>query len=117
MKDKIKKYVIPNLPYALIFYFCCKIGEAYRITEGADFAKKFMGLIETLGKVMQKPGISINLQDILIGIIGAALIYAVVYTKKKNAKKWRKNMEYGSARGVYNFNCKQNFIDGRRYTT
>ena len=98
MNDKVKKYVILNLPYVLVFYLCCKIGEAYRVTEGADFAKKFMGIMETLGKVMQKPGISINLQDIFIGIIGAALIYAVVYTKKKNAKKWRKNMEYGSAR-------------------
>jgi len=52
----------------------------------------------SLNKVMAKPMINLNIRDIFVGIVGAAGVYAIVYIKKKNVKKWRKDIEYGSAR-------------------
>ena len=49
MNAKIKKYVVPNLPYLLIFWFFCKIGEAYRLAAGADFGAKLIGMMKTIG--------------------------------------------------------------------
>lgn len=95
---KIKKYVIPYLPYVLIFWFANKLGMAYRLAEGADFLKKLTGSMVTLNAAIAKPLPSFVPFDLLIGVAGAAVIYAVVYFKGKNAKKYRKGVEYGSAR-------------------
>ena len=96
--EKIRKYVIPNLPYIFLFWFFNKIGEAYRLADGADTLRKIMGSMNTLSKAMSRPLPSFYPYDLLLGIIGAVIIYTVVYFKKKNAKKFRKDMEYGSAR-------------------
>ena len=97
-KESIKKYVLPNLPYALAFWFFCKVGEAYRLTPGEDFANRFLGCIDKLNTVLARPMLSLNGSDLLIGVIGAAAFYGIAYFKKKTAKKWRPDMEYGSAR-------------------
>jgi len=96
--DKIKKYVIPNLPYLLIFLFCGKLGTAYRIASGADFGKKLINMTGTINACLSDFSLSFNLFDLIIGISSAVIIYFVVYVKRKNAKKWRKDIEYGSAR-------------------
>ena len=96
--DKLKKYVLPNIPYTIIFWFANKFGEAYRIAPGDDFLKKLTGCIGTINTAFSNILPSFNPQDLLVGIAGVAIIYAVLYYKKKNAKKWRKGEEYGSAR-------------------
>ena len=94
----LKKYILPNLPYALIFWFANKLGEAYRLADGRDFLQKFIHSMATLNAAMAHPWPSFDLFDLTVGLAGAALVYAIVYVKKKNAKKWRRNAEYGSAR-------------------
>ena len=93
-----KKYLLPNFPYILVFWFANKLGQAYRLAEGADMMGKLMGSMSTLGRVMANPLPSFMTFDLLVGVAGAAIIYAVVRSKKKNAKKYRKDVEYGSAR-------------------
>ena len=96
--DKIKKVVLPNLPYVFIFWFFCKMGEAYRLTPGKDVLKKLMGSLTGLNTAMARPLPSLEPFDLFVGLFGAAAIWFFVWYKKKNAKKWRKDMEYGSAR-------------------
>ena len=96
----LKKYVMPNLPYAMVFWFSNKLGLAYRLAPGEDVMAKVLGVMTSLNEAMANPLSSFNLFDLLVGAVGAAIIYAVVYSKKKNAKKYRKDVEYGSARWV-----------------
>lgn len=97
MNAKIKKYVVPNLPYLFIFWFFCKLGEAYRLAAGADFGMKLIGMMKTIGPAFETiaPGHGF---DLLVGLIGAVVLRLVVYNKVRNAKKFRKDVEYGSAR-------------------
>jgi type IV secretion system protein VirD4 len=90
--------VIPCLPYVLIFWFACKLGEAYRIAPGIDFLHKLTASMATLGPAMRSPPIGADPFDLFVGIIGVGIIYGVVAAKKNNAKKYRKDVEYGSAR-------------------
>ena len=53
--DKLRKYVLPNLPYAFIFWFFSKMGEAYRLTPGNDVLKKLMGSLTGLNTAMARP--------------------------------------------------------------
>ncbi|MDL2218038.1 type IV secretory system conjugative DNA transfer family protein [Christensenellaceae bacterium OttesenSCG-928-M15] len=94
----LKRRVLPNLPYVLIFWFACKLGEAYRLASGTDFLQRLTRAVGTLGPAMQNPLPSFDLFDLAVGLIGAAIIYGVVAAKKRNAKKYRKDVEYGSAR-------------------
>ena len=96
--SKIKKYILPNLPYAMMFWFFNKCGESYRTTFGKDIVEKIMGTVNNLNKAFASSLLSLHPNDLLVGIIGAAIIYAIVWQRKKNAKKWRKDKEYGSAR-------------------
>lgn len=94
----LKKHVLPNLPYALIFWFACKLGEAYRLAPGKDFLQRIMRCMTTLNTAMSHPLPSFESFDLLVGLAGAVLIYVIVYLKKQNSKKYRKDIEYGSAR-------------------
>lgn len=94
----LKRRVLPNLPYAFIFWFANKLGEAYRLASGADFLQRLTRAVGTLGSAMHNPLPSFDLFDFAVGLIGAAIIYGVVAAKKRNAKKYRKDVEYGSAR-------------------
>jgi type IV secretion system protein VirD4 len=95
---KIKKYVLPFLPYIAIFWFFGKLGEAYRLTPSNDTITKLMGSLTGLNAAMSRPMPSFHPQDMIVGLIGAAAVFIVVYVRKKNAKNWRKDIEYGSAR-------------------
>jgi len=100
--DKIRKYVLPNIPYLFIFWCCLKLGTAYRLAAGADFGTKLIGTIKTIGPAFGTIAPGFVPSDWLVGIIGAVVIRLVVYYKVKNAKKFRKDVEYGSARwGAY----------------
>ena len=98
LPDILKKYVLPNFPYALMFWFGCKAGEAYRLASGADFLKKLIHTAETLGPALSNPLPSFVPFDLMVGLCSAAIIFGIVYYRKKHSKKWRKDEEYGSAR-------------------
>jgi type IV secretion system protein VirD4 len=94
----LKRRVLPNLPYLVVFWFACKFGEAYRLASGADFLQKLTHSMATLSPVMQNPMPSFHPRDLLVGAVGTAILYGVVAAKKRNARKYRKDVEYGSAR-------------------
>ena len=95
----IKKYVVPNLPYVMMFWFFSKIAEGYRLSAGADAVTKMMAAVSGLGAtITENPLPGFHPRDLLIGVAGAAAVLAVVYLKGKNAKKYRHGVEYGSAR-------------------
>ena len=96
--DKLRKYVLPNIPYAFIGWVFLKLGTAYRLAAGGDFAHKLLGLGQTVGVVFANftPGLAPF--DWLMGIVGAAAFRLLIYFKSKNAKKFRRDEEYGSAR-------------------
>ena len=96
--EKLRKYVLPYLPYVALFWFFSKVGEAYRLTPGKDTITKLMGSLTGLNAAMSKPLPSFDPFDMLVGLVGAAGIFLLVLYKKKNAKNWRKDIEYGSAR-------------------
>lgn len=96
--DKIKKYVLPNLPYLFILWAFLKFGTAYRLAAGAGFGEKLLGMIKTVGPAFGTLAPRANAFDWLIGIAGAVLFRLFIYYKTKHAKKFRRGLEYGSAR-------------------
>ena len=96
--DSVKKYVIPNIPYLFILWTCLKLGTAYRLAPGADFAHKLMGLGQSIGPAFADFAPGLHPLDWLIGIVGAVGFRLLIYFKSKNAKKFRRDEEYGSAR-------------------
>ena len=95
--DALKKQVILHLPYLLFLLVFAKLGEAVRLAPGADVSQKLLGLSEgfTLAFQSMWPGAAL---DWLVGLCGAVIVRLAVYLKGKDAKKYRKNVEYGSAR-------------------
>ena len=98
MKQEIKKLLILNLPYLLFVYLFDKIGAAIRLTPGADASEKLLQLGTGFAAAFSSIAPSLHPIDLLIGITGAVIVRLAVYMKGKNAKKYRKGMEYGSAR-------------------
>ena len=96
--DSVKKYVIPNIPYLFILWACLKLGTAYRLAPGADLAHKLMGLGQSIGPAFADVAPGLDPFDWLIGIVGAVGFRLLIYMKSKNAKKFRRDEEYGSAR-------------------
>ena len=87
-----------SLPYVIIGLLCTKLGEAYRLTTGADILDKVLGTFTTLGTVFQNPFPSLHPFDLFVGAAAAVLVRAILYFKAKNAKKYRHGEEYGTAR-------------------
>ena len=98
MSDKIKKQVILNLPYVILGLIATNLGEAWRLAEGADFSEKLLALFGILPAAFQNPLPSFHPLDLLIGLVCGAALRIAVYLRGKNAKKYRHNVEYGSAR-------------------
>ena len=94
----IKKLVLPNIPYVFIALFATKLGQAWRLAPGMDFSGKALHLMEGFAAAFQSALPSFHPIDLCVGIATALLIRLIVYVKGKNAKKFRKNLEYGSAR-------------------
>lgn len=86
MSMKIRKYLLPNIPYLFVLWFFLKLGTAYRLAAGANFGMKLIGTIQTIGPVMGTITPGLNGFDWLIGIFGAALLRVVVYLKSKKAR-------------------------------
>ena len=94
----IKKFLLPNIPYVLIALFATKLGQAWRLAPGTDFSGKALYLMEGFAAAFQSALPSFHPIDLCVGVAAALLIRLIVYVKGKNAKKFRKNLEYGSAR-------------------
>ena len=99
MKFDLKKFLILNFPYVFMFWFFNRIGEGYRLADGADELERAMSAVAGIGETISRhPFPSFHPHDLLVGVIGAACIWAAVYIKAQNAKKYRHGVEYGSAR-------------------
>ena len=96
--DKLRKYLLPNIPYVFIGWAFLKLGTAYRLAAGSDFAHKLIGLGQTVGAAFADFAPGLSPFDWLVGIVGAAAFRLLIYFKSKNAKKFRRDAEYGSAR-------------------
>ena len=94
----IKKFLLPNIPYVFIALFATKLGQAWRLAPGMDFSGKTLHLMEGFAAAFQSALPSFHPIDLCVGAAAALLIRLAVYVKGKNAKKYRKNVEYGSAR-------------------
>ena len=97
-KTKIKKLLILNIPYILVGLFATNLGEAWRLAESADISAKLLGFFTTFTVALSNPLPSFHPMDLLVGIMCGAALRLAVYLKGKNAKKYRHNEEYGSAR-------------------
>ena len=98
MKPEIKKLLILNLPYLLFVWLFDKVGAAVRLSPGADMSAKLLHLGDGFTAAFSSIAPSFHPADLLIGIAGAVIVRLIIYVKGKNAKKYRKGMEYGSAR-------------------
>lgn len=99
MKTDIKRFLLKNFPYAFMLWFFDKIGQGFRLAAGADELERMMNAISDLGTLISRyPLPSFHPYDLLAGIVGAAAVWAAVYIKSTNAKKFRHGVEYGSAR-------------------
>ncbi len=98
MNRKIKKYLLPNFPYLMAFWFFSKLGTAYRMARGGNAGEKLFGMMESIGPVFQNYAPGLGLFDLAAGIAGAVGLYFMVQSKIKKARKFRRDMEYGSAR-------------------
>ena len=95
---KLKKVIIKALPYVLMGLVCTNLGEAWRLAEGADASKKLLSFFSTLGTAFSNPLPSFHPVDLLVGAICGGVLYLAVYIRHKNAKHFKHNQEYGSAR-------------------
>ena len=93
-----KKLILPNIPYVFIGLLATKLGQAARLSPGVDFSSKAMNIMQGISMAFENIMPSFHPIDLLVGIAAAVIIRLVVYFKGKNAKKFRKNLEYGSAR-------------------
>ena len=96
--DKIRKYILPNIPYLFIGWACLKLGTAYRLAAGAGFGEKLLGLGRSIGPAFADFAPGLDPFDWLVGLVGAVAFRLLIYFKSKNAKKYRRDEEYGSAR-------------------
>ena len=98
MTGKLKKVLLPNLPYLLFVWFFDKLSQAVRLSPGADASEKLLRIAQGFTEAFASLWLSLHPLDLLLGVAGAALVRLAVYLKAKNAKKYRRGVEYGSAR-------------------
>ncbi|ERI75146.1 TraG/TraD family protein [Clostridium sp. ATCC BAA-442] len=94
----VKKLILPNIPYVFIALLATKVSEAVRLAPGSDASAKLLNIMTGLNTAFHSLGPSFHLIDLCVGVAAAIAIRLAVYIKGKNAKKFRKNLEYGSAR-------------------
>ena len=98
MSEKTKKLLLMNLPYLFVALFATKFGQAWRLAAGSDASGKLLHLMDGLTAAFASPLPSFYPTDLGVGVLLAAALRLAVYVKGRNAKKFRKNVEYGSAR-------------------
>mgnify|MGYP007026191844 CR=1 FL=1 len=95
MRPEVKKLIIANLPYLLFVYLFGKLGQTYRLAAGADVSEKLLHLADGFSLAFENAAPSFHLFDLAVGMVGAVALRLMVYCKSKNAKKYRKGVEYG----------------------
>ena len=98
MKQIRWKKLLPYLPYLLFALLGTKLGQAARLAPGDNFSTKALHILDGMRSAFRSPLPSFHPADLLVGAAAAGLIWLAVVIKGKNAKKFRKNTEYGSAR-------------------
>ena len=98
MTVDLKKVLILNLPYLLLVYLFDKLCQAGRLAPGLDASEKFLHLSQGFTAAFSSGLPSLHPLDLLAGIAGVGIVRLAVYAKGKNARKYRKGIEYGSAR-------------------
>lgn len=93
-----KQKVVKVLPFLMFGYFFDKLSQAFQMSEGANIGAQIMNTVGNIGAVFQNPLPSFNPIDLLVGVAGGVIVKLIIYVKGKNAKKYRKGCEYGSAR-------------------
>ena len=93
-----KKKLLPNLPYFLFVYLFDKLCQAVRLAPGLNASEKLLRIAQGFTEAFASLWLSLHPLDLLLGVAGAALVRLAVYLKAKNAKKYRRGVEYGSAR-------------------
>ncbi len=94
----IKKFLLPNIPYLFIGLYATKLGEAWRLAVGKDAAQKVLHYMDGLKAAFQSSFPSFYPTDLLVGSLFALAFWLFAYSKRLNQKKYRKGIEYGSAR-------------------
>ena len=95
---KLTKLLALYLPYLLLGLVVTNFGEAWRFTEGKELGDKIMSMMGTIPVAFANPLPRLHPFDLCVGVVGAVAVRLIVYSKGKNAKKYRKGEEYGSAR-------------------
>ena len=98
MTGKLKKVLLPNLPYLLFVWLFDKLCQAVRLAPGLNASEKLLRIAQGFTEAFSSLWLSLRPLDLLLGVAGAALVRLAVYLKAKNAKKYRRGVEYGSAR-------------------
>ena len=86
MNDKVRKYIIPHLPYLFVLWACLKLGTAYRLADGDGFIFSLVGMMEMIGPAFASFAPGLNAFDWMVGLIGAVIIRLVVLNKSKKAR-------------------------------
>ena len=95
---EIKRLVILNIPYVILGLLATNLGEAWRLAAGTDISEKILALFGTIPAAFGNPLQSMHPADLCVGLVCGAVLRTAVYLRAKNAKKYRHNVEYGSAR-------------------
>lgn len=95
---KLKKLLIRILPYLMVGLVCTNFGEAWRLAEGVDASEKMLSFFSMIGTAFENPSPSLHPLDLFVGALAGAAMWLAVYLRGKNAKHYRHNQEYGSAR-------------------
>ncbi len=98
MTGRLKKALLTNLPYLLFVYLFDKLCQAVRLAPGIDVSQKLLHISRGFSEAFSNMTPSFHLLDLGVGIAGAVIVRLAVYAKGRNAKKYRRGMEYGSAR-------------------
>lgn len=98
MTPEIKKLILKWLPYVLIFYVFNQLSELFNAIESESLINHYAQLLMQLERIFETPQLSLKIIDLVVGVSGSASIYLLIYIKGKDAKKYRKGTEYGSAR-------------------
>ena len=98
ISEAAKKKLALNLPYCMIGLYATKLGQAWRMTEGTVLSEKLPHLGDGFASAFASSLPSFHPADLLVGLLAGLLLRLAVYLKSKDAKKFRKGREYGSAR-------------------
>ena len=97
-QKNLKKIIIPNIPYFVLGLYATKLGQAWRLAPGTGLSEKLLRIMSGFVLAFQSAAPSFHPVDLLVGIACGLGLRLAVYLKGKNAKKYRHNAEYGTAR-------------------